>query len=171
MITALFAGKNYAFYLSSMLVALVALFMFFNMEQIRDKLGFETMSSLRVTIAKKNATLDDLELALDSKSKDIDILNKRLEVYENLNKELSKVVLERKVFVDKVVEKKTKKIKDLQASKGVLDLEGILKKPGVTEEQVENYKDTVSEYNIDALWEVYCEGDKECLKSTIATGV
>lgn len=170
MLTALFAGKKYSLYLAVMLTVLISVFMFFNMDGIREKLGFETVASLKVEIEKQNKIIEDMKAVVVSKDKEVTILQNRIATTEKLSLELTTELTKRDKNVTVVVSKRDKKIRDLQKEKGIKDVEGQDTEPGVTDVAVEEYKEKASDYNIEALWEVHCDGDQTCFKSGTATG-
>jgi predicted RND superfamily exporter protein len=144
MITALFVGKKYSLYLAVMLTVLISVFMFFNMDDIREKLGFETVASLKVEIEKQNKIIEDMKAVVVSKDKEVTILQNRITTTEKLSLELTTELTKRDKNVTMVVSKRDKKIRDLQKEKGIKDLEGLNTESGVTETIIEDYKHKVS---------------------------
>lgn len=163
MLMALFAGKKYGLYLFGMLALLLSVFMFFNMDQIREKLGFETVASLKVEIEKQNKVIEDMKAVVTSKDREVNLLQAKIAISEKLTAELviDKATLEKRV--SNVKTKKDTAIEGLMKDKGIKDIEGSQTDPGVTAETVSEFKNEVSDINIDALWEVYCEGNEKCL--------
>jgi hypothetical protein len=171
MLTALFAGKKYGVYLVIMLTFLISLFMFFNMDQIREKFGFETVASLKVELEKQNKVIEDMKAVVASKDKEVNILQNRIAISEKLTLELTTELSQRDKRTVTILAKKDKRISDLKKSKGIKDIEGLDTDPGVTDTDVEAYREKASEVNIEALWESFCDGDEKCFKSGTATGV
>jgi cell division protein FtsB len=163
MLMALFAGKKYGLYLFGMLALLLSVFMFFNMDQIREKLGFETVASLKVEIEKQNKVIEDMKAVVASKDREVNLLQTKIAISEKLTAELviDKATLEKQVSSAKT--KKDTAIEGLMKDKGIKDIEGLQTEPGVTAETVTEFKNEVSGISIDALWEVYCEGNEKCL--------
>lgn len=169
MLMALFAGKRYGLYLFGLLAFLLSVFMFFNMDQIRERLGFETVASLKVEIEKQNKVIEDMKAVITSKNKEVTLLQSRITISEKLTAQLAadKSALEKRV--DSVKTKRETDIQTLQKDKKIKDLEGLEKDSTVTDADVKEFRDKVSSIDIEALWEVYCEGNEKCTNTDLST--
>jgi uncharacterized membrane protein YgaE (UPF0421/DUF939 family) len=148
----------------SILIAIVAVFIFFNSNVILSKFGFETTTTLKAELVR---TQEELK-----KAKEInDNLNKTIENLKNIHENEVKTIVE--FYKEKEIAKDT--ITTISKKKEIRDRE-IIKK---IDEKLSQTETTItvpiieynqlSESNIDALNEVYNSFFKDIKASTITT--
>lgn len=125
-------------------VLLMALLVVPNLDQIKERLGFESRTSLKVDLAKKDAVIDETTSANETLVKAVEIETKTLEISDKVMSDLN-ATKEQNTKVAKAVVSKKKTVYR-QAAKQ--------KKPLSQEDK--------SLVQIRSIWESYCAVSYKC---------
>lgn len=154
------------------IVAVLAMIIIPNMDSIREKLGFETKTSLAVKLAKEKANVDKVVEANDKLKRVNDVLDKTsnnsITAIDNFNTskdntiaKADDIVVKRKAKVE-VIRKKPKQTTEVSVVDPKLKL--AVQLSGENLERVE-----ASKVNSLAIWEAYCSFNNNDNCKTILT--
>jgi septal ring factor EnvC (AmiA/AmiB activator) len=160
-------ARRLIMYITLIAMFTIGIFMYFNMDAIREKLGIATIATLRAKVQEQTDALGMIQNTIKSKDVEIKQLSTQLEITQST---LDALMKEKKTIDDRfkqiVVDKNTK-IKSIQKTTGVMDTEGLQSSDTVirSPEEIIVFKENVSGVNIDSLWESFCNGDESCFKN------
>lgn len=135
-----FLGNSLAWIFIGTVALVLGIIVIPNMEQIKEKLGFETRTTLKVQVQEQQEVIKDLSIANTGLA---EIVQQQEEIHQVENEQINKqaeVVEQTTQVVNKVIENKVKHIKTIKAS------------TTVDKDKVKQ----ISTTQINSIWDTYC---------------